>query len=90
VTLVVLLIMAGLIARRQAAREAAFAVFGAIGLIAGLAGIGSLVGGSLSSGSWLGAATAVGSLGVVVLLALERTGLDFELAELERRRRPSG
>jgi len=90
VTLVVLLIIAGLIARRQAAREAAFAVFGAITLIAGLASIGSLLGGGPSSGSWLGVATAVAGLGVIVLLALESTGIDFELAEMKRRREPAG
>lgn len=87
VTLVVLLVIAGLIARRPAAREAAFAVFGVIGLVAALAGLGSLLGGSRSGGSWLGVATALGCLGVIVLLALKHTATDFELAEMARRDR---
>ncbi len=89
VNFVVLVVIAGLIARRQAAREAAFAVFGIITLVAGLSGLGSLLGGRASDGSWLGAITALACLGVIVLLALESTGADFELAEMERRRRPS-
>lgn len=89
INLVVLLVIAGLIARRQAAREAAFAVFGIITLIAGLAGLGALVRGHPSGGSWLGAITSLACLGVVVLLALESTGIDFELAEMKRRRRAS-
>ena len=89
VTLLVLLIIVGLVVRRQAAREAAFAVFGTIALIAGLAGIGTLIGESASRGSWLGAATAAACLGVVLLLALRSTAVDFELAEIERRRRSS-
>jgi alkylhydroperoxidase/carboxymuconolactone decarboxylase family protein YurZ len=87
VNLVVLVVIGGLIARRQAAREAAFAVFGVITLVAGLAALGGLVGGHPSGGSWLGAITGLACLGVVVLLALESTGTDFELAEMERRRR---
>ena len=90
VTLVVILVIAGLIARRQAAREAAFAVFGGIALVAGLAGIGSLIGGSPSSGTWLGAGTAVVFIGVIVLLSLQSTSIDFELAEMARQRRASG
>ncbi len=90
VTLVVILVIAGLIARRQAAREAAFAVFGGIALVAGLAGIGSLIGGSPSSGTWLGAGAAVVFVGVIVLLSLQSTSIDFELAEMERQRRASG
>jgi hypothetical protein len=86
VTLLVLLIIVGLVVRRQAAREAAFAVFGAIALVAGLAGIGTLIGGSPSKGSWLGAATAAACLGIVALLALRSTAVDFELAEMERQR----
>ena len=90
VTLVVILVIVGLIARRQAAREAAFAVFGGIALVAGLAGIGSLIGGSPSSGTLLGAVTAVVFVGVIVLLSLQSTSIDFELAEMERQRRASG
>lgn len=90
VTLVVLLVIAGLVARRQAAREAAFAVFGAMGLVAGLAGTGGLIGGSWSSGSWLAGITFLACLGVVILLALESTATDFELAAMERRRRREG
>jgi hypothetical protein len=87
VTVVVLLVILGLVARRQAAREAAFAVFGAIALVAGLASLGGVLGGGASSGSWLGAATSLACLGVVVLLALQSTSIDFELAEKGRRRR---
>jgi hypothetical protein len=87
VTLVVLAVIAGLIARRQAAREAAFAVFGIIGAIAGLSGIGSLFGGNPSNGAWPAVVTALACLGVIVLLALESTGSDFERAEMSRRRR---
>lgn len=85
VTLLVLLLIAGVGARRAAAREAAFVVFGAMALIAGLATIGGLVSSGPSRGSWLGAATSLACLGVVVLLALPATSLDFELAERERR-----
>jgi lipoprotein signal peptidase len=87
VTLVVVLIIVGLVVRRQAAREAAFAVFGTFALISGLAGIGTLIGRSPSSGSWLGAGTAAACLGVIILLALGSTSRDFELAEMERGRR---
>lgn len=84
VTLLVLLTVAGVVMRRPAAREAAFAVFGAMALIAGLATVGGLVGGGPSRGSWLGAASCLASVGVVVLLALPATSVDFELAERAR------
>jgi hypothetical protein len=86
VNLVVLAVIVGLIARRQAAREAAFAVFGTIAVIAGLAGIGGLVRGRSPGGSWLAAVTALACSAVVTLLALETTGTAFELAEMRRRR----
>ena len=87
VTLLVLLLIAGVSALRPAAREAAFVVFGAMALIAGLATVGGLGSGGASSGSWLGAATSLSCLGIVILLALPATSLDFELAERDRRRR---
>jgi len=65
-------------------------VFGGIALVAGLAGIGSLIGGSPSGGTWLGAVTAVVFVGVIVLLSLQSTSIDFELAEMERQRRAAG
>jgi hypothetical protein len=55
-------------------------------LVAALASVGGLVGGGPSGGSWLGAATSVACAGVVVLLALPGTSVDFELAERARHR----
>jgi len=85
VTLVVMLTLAGVVMRRPAAREAAFAVFGAMALISGLATVGGLVGRGLSGGSWLGGATCAACIGVVVLLARPATSVDFELAERARK-----
>ncbi|HUU61619.1 MAG TPA: hypothetical protein VMX37_04480 [Acidimicrobiia bacterium] len=87
VSLVVLAVIVGLIARRQAAREAAFAVFGTIAVVAGLAGIGGLVKGRSPGGSWLAASTALACSAVVILLALQSTATAFELAEMRRHRR---
>lgn len=86
VSLVVVGLIIGLIARRQAAREAAYAVFGVIGFVAGLACVGGLVGGGWSRGSLLGVVTAAGCAAVIVLLAVRATSLDFERAEMARRR----
>lgn len=84
VNLAVLLVIAGLVARRQAAREAAFAIFGVIAFVSALAGLGGLLGGNPSGGSGLGGATALACAGLVLLLSLERTGIDFEMAEMAR------
>lgn len=89
VTLLVLLLIGGLMMRRPAAREAGFAVFGAMALIAGLATLGGLLGEGPSGGSWLGAATCLACAAIVILLARQATSVDFELAEKARQSRES-
>ena len=80
----VILIIIGLAGRRQWAREAGFAVFGALGLISGALGLSGMLSDPRPSGSWLGLATGVACIAIVVLLMIESTGIEFELAEMRR------
>jgi hypothetical protein len=83
----VILVIIGLVGRRQWAREAGFAVFATLGLVSGALGISGMLSTPRPSGAWLGAATGLACASVVVLLMLESTGIEFELADMERRKK---
>ncbi len=90
ITLVVLIVIAGLLGRRQWAREAAFAVFGTMGLISGVALVGSALTDPIPRGLWIALATLLCCAAIIGLLLLSSVAIDFEKAEMARQRRSVG
>lgn len=84
ITTVVVLVIIGLIRRRQSAREAAFGVFGALGLISGSLGLGGLIATPQQRGAWFALVTAAACAAVVVLLLTPTAAMEFERAEMRR------
>jgi hypothetical protein len=88
ITFVVLIVIVGLAGLRQWAREAAFAVFGTMGLITGFAAVGSAFADPVPKGVWISLATVLCCGAIVGLLMLPRVSVDFEKAEMARQPRP--
>ncbi len=84
ITLAVLIVIVGLMARRQWAREGAYAVFGTMGLVSGVALVGAVFADPIPSGLWLSLGTVLCCGFVIGLLLLPSVALDFEMAEMAR------
>jgi len=71
----------GLVLRRSWAREAAFGLYGFLGVVAIMVSVGGLMADPPQSSAWVGLLSGAASLSVVVLLLARPTGRDFNAAE---------
>lgn len=81
VVVVSAIVIVGLVLRRPWAREAAFGLYGFLGVVALMVSVGGLMADPPESSAWSGLLTGAASLSVVVLLLARPTGRDFNAAE---------
>lgn len=81
VVVVSVIVIAGLVLRRPWAREAAFGLYGFLGVVAIMVSVGGLMADPPQSSAWFGLLSGAASLSVVALLLARPTGRDFNAAE---------
>lgn len=86
VVLVSSIVVVGLAFRRQWAREAAFGVYGVLGLVATAISVGGLLSDPPAPSAWVGVLTGVANIAVVGLLLVPATARDFAAGERARSR----
>ncbi len=90
VSLVAVVVVVGILSRRDWAREAGIGFFAILGIILGAVALGGLLADPPASGAALGMALAVGQLGVAGLLLTHQTEDDFARAAMARARKRRG
>ncbi len=84
VSLVAVVVVVGILARREWAREAGIGLFAILGIILGAVALGGLLADPPASGAALGMTLAVGQLAVAGLLLTHQTEDDFARAAMAR------